>query len=340
MNSINLGDVRAQFLAHFESLRVQDQPYGRYRLQKDGPCDLYSTTDVAIGRTVMGEDLQATLSAQQRAEWCAHINSFAQPDGTYTDRKGTPGEWHAPEHRNGMVIGALGPLGGKQLRPVALYDRFDTAAKIGPWLETVNWQEFWSGSHVFWGGMHCFALSKRCTKAWQEATFAWLDVNLDPASGWWRKGVLHAGNVERQGHNALGGACHIWPIYQHLNRPFPHPTQVIDSILRIQKADGLWHVYGSYMELDALYGLVYMGSLVPSHRRGDIAAAAQRHAAALLTRWPEYLARNPRQHDILALVGTFGLHQQLNPDRFRDSQRWTDIFSDPKLYRTAAVEVL
>lgn len=340
MQTNDLGAIRATLNAHLDSLRAPNAPYGHYQMKQGGRVELYAATDAAISRTVMGENLQQSLSPADRQAWISHINSFAQPDGTYTDLPESAGLWHSPEHRNGMVIGALGPLGGRQPRPVSLYDRFDTAAKIGPWLESVNWCQFWTGSHVFWGGMHCFSLSARCTQAWQAAAFAWLDANLDPVSGWWRKGVLHDGNAERQELEGLGGGCHIWPIYQHLGRAFPCPTQVIDSILNMQKPDGSWLNFGNYMELDALYGLKYMGSLAPQHRRGDIAQAVERHGRLVAERWPAFLAGNPNQHMILALCGAFGLLQQHAPDTWRDSNTWSDIFSDPKLYQTRAVETL
>jgi hypothetical protein len=40
----------------------------------------------------------------------------------------------------------------------------------------------------------------------------------------------------------------------------------------------------------------------------------------------------------LAIVGIFGLLQKFLPDRFTDTIEWSDIFSDIKLYNTAAVE--
>ncbi len=94
--------------------------------------------------------------------WIEHINSFANEDGTY--RTGI----RAIEHANGTVIGALGALGGKQKYPVRLYDALDSAEKVGPWLEKINWKGQWSGSHVFWGAMHCFSLSSRCTPQWRR----------------------------------------------------------------------------------------------------------------------------------------------------------------------------
>ena len=39
-------------------------------------------------------------------------------------------------------------------------------------------------------------------------------------------------------------------------------------------------------------------------------------------------------HHILGLVGSLGLLQQHLPESFSDSRRWSDIFSDRRLYQT------
>lgn len=330
-DTVSLDAVRREALAYADTLRVPGKPPGWYfdSPGKTNAPSLYASCDVAHMRTVMGEDLQKTLTPAQRQAWADHINSFARPDGTY----GPARIHHSPQHANGMVVGALGVLGGKQKHPVRLYDAFDAVDEVGPWLETIDWRRQWSGSHLFWGGMHCFSLSRRCTGAWRRAVFDWLDAHLDPQTGWWRRGVPPAGRFE-----PLGGGAHIWPIYQHHQRRFPHPERVIDSILALQKPDGSWLNYGNYMELDALYGLVYMSSLAPHHRRPDLLDAARRHGQGLVTRWPTLLARKPDLHVVLGAVGAFGLLQQLLPETCVDDVRWTDIFSDRRLYQTAAVE--
>jgi hypothetical protein len=328
---VSLAEIRRQALAYVDTLQAPGKPAGHYLdspASKSAPS-LYASCDVAILRTVMGEDLQKSLTADQRREWINHINSFARPDGTY----GPARKNHSAQHANGMVVGALGALGGRQKYVVRLYDDFDTVDEVGPWLEKIDWRKQWSGSHLFWGGMHCFSLSRRCTDAWRAAVFDWLDAAIDPDSGWWRKGVPHAGAAE-----PLGGGAHIWPIYEHHGRWFPYPERVIDSILAMQHPDGKWLSFGNYLDLDALYGLKYMSSLAPQYRRADIREATRRHGRGLTQQWPTFLARKPDLHVLLGALGAFGLLQQLLPNEFVDEARWTDIFSDARLYQTAQVE--
>jgi hypothetical protein len=194
-----LANIRREASAYAEALLVPGRPYGAYRHPQDSNSTLYAACDVAIMRTIMGENLRRSLTSDQRSEWISHINSFAQADGTYGPGLGN----RSPEHANGMVISALGPLGGRQKYPVRLYDSFDTVEEVEPWLEKMDWRNQWSGSHRFWGGLHCFSCSSRCTPEWREKVFAWLDRNLDRETGWWRVGVPH----QHPGVDGLGGGC-------------------------------------------------------------------------------------------------------------------------------------
>ena len=330
-------------LEHFDRLADRDGQYGAYRSGMGRRPDLYSSVDVALMRTIMGEELQQTLSVQQRQQWCDHINSFVvyyfhRPiDGSYDDRMG-----HSTFHANGQVIGALGVLGGKQAYPCRLYDEFDAPHKVADWLDReIDWTVPWSESHRFWGGLHCFSFSRRCTPQWLDATFDWLDANADPRTGWWRRGVEPIKAVE-----PLGGAVHILPIYEHHGRRPPYPQQMLDATLRLQLPDDCWLPESSlplhYMELDALYVLATLSRHAPEHRRDDILSAARRYAQVvrnyLSNRLDHYRSLHP--HMLLAGVGVLGLLQRLLPDQFSDSVAWTDIFSDRRLYRTREVEVV
>jgi hypothetical protein len=329
---LDLPRVRQQVMEYCAQLQVDGEPYGvlRERRRSDAPTGLYPSADVAWIRACMGEDLRKTLTDQQRREWIQTLNSYARSDGTYF----CPRSGHSLEHANGMVIGALAVLGGRQPYRVSLYDQFNSTEKIEPWLDAIQWDHQWGASHLFWGGMHCYSMSRECEAAWLDRVFDWLDDNLNPNTGWWRKGVPQAGRrIE-----VLGGAAHIWPIYQHHQRKFPYPQKIIDEILAMQQQDGTWISLCNYMELDALYGLAYMRSLVPDYRPQDIDRAVQVHGEALAAHYASFLRRNPTAHHLLACVGTIGLLQQLAPEDYPDDVRWSDIFGDRQFYRTDRVE--
>src|SRR5690606_26874252 len=173
----------------------------------------------------------------------------------------------------GMTIGALGPLGGKQLFPAdPIYAPFDTPAEAIAYLENdINWTSQWSQSHKFWGGLHMYSLSSRATPEWRETDFDWLDDNVDPTTGRSRTGQQPSSNVQ-----GLGGGAHIWPIYEHFGREFPEPERVIDRILSMQTASGRFGSTSGYMDLDALYGMKFMRTLAPEYRTAEINAAVEK----------------------------------------------------------------
>jgi hypothetical protein len=340
--SLKLSTVRTDVMAFCAALQDKEGAYGSFRKGLHQRPDLYSSLDMALARHIMGEDFQSGLTGSQREEWIAHINSFASndfgkaTDGSYFDSNG-----HSSLHANGMVIGALSVLGGKQKFPVKLYNDFNTEDKIVPWLESLNWREQWQAAHKFWGGMICYSFSSRCTPAWLDKVFTWLDANLDEQTGWWKKGVPH---MDR--HQPLGGSVHILPLYEHNNRKFPYPEKVIDSVLKLQLPNGRWLETKDdnimhYLELDALYALYLMKKMAPGYRTKDIAATVNTYSSAVLT----YYAEKKKQlyslhsHLVLGAVGTFGLLQRLNPETFTDDRPWTDIFSDRTLHMTRNVEV-
>jgi hypothetical protein len=106
----------------------------------------------------------------------------------------------------------------------------------------------------------------------------------------------------------------------------------------MQNKEGSWIGFGNYLDLDALYGLAYMSTLAPDHRPEDIQKAVRKHGDLALKSYGQFMASEPDTHAILAMVGELGLLQQLDPDRFKDTVKWTDIFSDIRLYNTKDVE--
>ncbi|PCJ56553.1 MAG: hypothetical protein COA79_18515 [Planctomycetota bacterium] len=325
--SISLTKARLEILDLLENLRLKDKPYGQYNLSLNQSPDFYATCDAAIIRTIMGEDLKRSLAEEERQEWIEYINSYSNKDGIYDSDR------HSEEHRYGTAMSALSPLGGQQKYPVSLYNKFNQLEDIESWLEKIDWSKQWAASHFFWGGMHCYSLSKHCKDEWKKNVFNWLDNELDSSTGWWRKGVPHFTTNE-----PLGGAAHIWPIYQHNNVIFPYPKQVIDSILALQKNDGSWISYGNYLDLDALYGLSYMSKLAPQYKTDEILAAVRKHGDLVIEKYDIKKIQELDMHLILAIVGEMGLLNQLDPERFVDDIQWSDIFSDIKLYNTKDVE--
>lgn len=324
--------VRVAVQEWFDSLQVEGRPYGCLRAGPDREPDFYASADAAITRAVWGENLSKTLSPPMRREWTEYLNTYqSRDDGAYQTYT-----HHSKLHANGTAVGVLGVLGGEMRYPVRLYEEFDAPEKVVAWLESaIDWSRQWTASHLFWGGMHCFSLSTRATPQWRATVFDWLDAKLDPQTGWWLPNAPSYARPEEP----LGGGAHIWPMYQHHGRAFPYPRPLLDSILAMQKTDGSWQTGWSYLDLDALYGLRFVGALAPGYREADIQRAVRKHARLVRSSWQDELQTlfEGHPHPMLAAIGIIGLHRQLRPQVFTDDRAWSDIFSDIRLYQTDAV---
>lgn len=324
---MDLAKIKIQIEQDLEGLHSPEVSYGCYRVRPDAEPDIYASCDAALMRTMMGENLRVTLSETERRQWIDHINSFALKDGTYE------GARHCVEHRNGTVIGALGALGGKQPYPIRLYSEYTSSDGIQHWLKQLDWSRQWEQSHHFWGGMLMFSFSRHCPSGWTETLLQWLDDNLDEKTGLWRKGVQ-----PRRPQEPLGGAAHIWPLYQHHQHPFPHSEAAIDSILKLQKADGSWMGIGNYLDLDALYGFWIMQQYAPDYKVDVIQKAVRKQGDLVESHIGQFFKTAPDMHHYMGGVGILGLLSRLDPSRFPLRPVWSDIFSEPRFYKTSQVE--
>ena len=331
---VDLSVIREEILEEFESRRDKDGPSGCFRWLPNSRTNLYASLDVAIAYPIMGVKA-GSLDSELKNSWINHINSYADDyakDGRYKDIIPR----HSPFHCNGMVIGALGYLGGKQVFPIKLYEAFDTPVKIKNWLENIDWPNQWASG--FWGGPMMFSMSKTCTDEWINTVIAWLNNNLDDETGMWRKGVSPS-NI----YQPLGGFVHIYPIYEFHRKHFSHPDKVIDCVYKLQTSDGNWYPNNafSYLDMDALYA--YAAMLKQSDKKKDLVYESTLKYAGflmgLLNKNKKEIYQTITMHGLLCLASTFGLLNQLLPETFTDSAKWLDIFSARMLYRTNSVEV-
>jgi len=86
-----------------------------------------------------------------------------------------------------------------------------------------------------------------------------------------------------------------------------------------------------------------MKTLAPGYKEKEIKESVTKYGDYFLENfYPNFYASKPNGHKLLALVSIVGLLQELDPDRFYDSEGvdWTDIFSDPSLYMVKETECL
>lgn len=330
---VDLSQKREVLISIFESRKDPGGPPGCYRWLPGSRTNLYASLDTAIAYAVMGIDVNE-LGEEKRLGWIEHINSYIddyKADGTYKDVIPR----HSPSHANGMVIGALGYLGGRQPFPVEFYKQFNTGEKVITWLENIDWPRQWTSG--FWGGPMMYSTSNKCTKDWINTVIDWLTDNLDSETGMWRKNTTPDNK-----YHPLGGFVHIYPIYELHKKTFPYPEQVIDSVIKLQSEEGYWYEGDSfsYLDLDALYAYVAMLRLTDNNADSIRQSVLKYYSYLENILSEKSVYNNITSHGLLCLASTYGLLNQLLPDIFVDDVKWSDIFSSRMLCNTSQVEAL
>ncbi|MAS34401.1 MAG: hypothetical protein CL610_10365 [Anaerolineaceae bacterium] len=319
---INLHDAAVRVRRWCDAVAVPDQPYGTYRFRMDDPANFYASCDVAIMRWMTGENLRETLSATQRQQWVAVINSYQQPhDGHYG-----PEMNHHIAHANGTASKALSALGGSYRYPVGFFRLFNTPEKVGPWLTQIQWTNSWSASHLVIGGPVLWMNYRLATDEWKAACFAWFDAEVDQFGTWPR--TIPYDNTNPL--TPIGCGVHMWPLYRHAGRPVPQLEYLADLALDTQQPAGYWDRVGGYGTLDALYVLaVAVEQDLPRSPayRDAVARYVPTHFAAMNTAW-----RTRNAHEVQGWTGCIGYMQRTLPDRFAGDMRWGDIFDLKELF--------
>ncbi|MDD5483698.1 MAG: hypothetical protein PHP98_08625, partial [Kiritimatiellae bacterium] len=290
---------RGQMLAFFESLRVPDGAYGRYRYAAGQTYPvLYASLYAAMARHML-HDI-ATVSATQKKEWIAHIQSFQAEDGLFKDEKiAHPGSWYVPPHMEWCgwwhlschaIIGltALGAVAGREFAVLKPYydEKF-----LRKWLAARDADKMdFAGNEVLNLGQllqyaRDFQNAKPAGRA-MEIVLDWLDENQDAAAGLWGRAFV----TPEDRNKAYQGAYHFFLLYDYDRRPIRHAEQIIDFMLSMQTAQGGFGIHentGGCEDIDAIDPLARLYFRTP-HRHADIEQSLRRAFDwVLLNRTPD-----------------------------------------------------
>ena len=263
------------------------------------------------------------LSPQERAAWIGFIRDQQnEADGTYRHITG-----HCRAHAFCHATGALNMLGGTQRHAPVFLDAYRDPEKVAAWLDGIDWVRQWGGSHDIWGAGLPLVCTTATDPAFREAIFAWLDGAVDPATGFWKRGVKAKSRLEY-----LGGAFHIWPLYAAMNRKLPHGERVIDSVLTLQRADGSFDGGFGYGNMDGVWVLAYLKDRTP-YRRNEVLQALERSLEGLMARFN----RGPgaffgNAHGTLSRIATLAILEEALPEKFTGSKRWRNPWYRRELF--------
>lgn len=303
----------------YTDLQAPGEPYGAYRLTSEKPADMYASADIAWSRWAMN-DLE--LTAQQRAEWIDFIQDQQNPDGSFNHITG-----HCPTHAFCHALGGLNALGGKLRYAPALLDPYRNIDNIPQWLNGIDWVHQWGASHDIWGAGVPLACTPSTPQAWRDALFAWLDAEVDPETGFWRKGVESTRPMEY-----VGGAFHIWPIYAGRGRMIPFPEKVVDHILKNQYENGAYEQSLAYGMMDCAWAMAYVMDHLP-HRRAEIRRSLERNLDALMRFYHE----SPYQffcdaHTTESRIMTLAITYSAMPELFECGKPWRNPWHECALF--------
>ena len=148
---VKLSEIRREFMAHFDGLADPGGRFGVTDSAKTGDRPLFVRRH-RLGPSDHGRRLDGHFVRRRTRRMVGPHQLFRLAGSTAPSPGYIRGRLrHHPLHANGMVVGALGVLGGRQPAPVRLYDEFNSVDRVEAWLERLDWAGQWRASHHFWG---------------------------------------------------------------------------------------------------------------------------------------------------------------------------------------------
>lgn len=269
---------QSEIYPEWEQLYRCGQGPGEFSFERGGPTSLYGTTDMLISRATMGI---LTEEPGNRAEWAQTINRFQDPaTGWY--RK-TYTRTHPKEHTTAYALAALTLIDQRPAHQISwTQELLANPAARRRWLRRVPWSVIWMGSHIVAGRPAIMTMTGEITDEFIDWYFDWLDRRVDPRSGFWARGAAHRLGINRTPtKHEMGGAFHMYFIYEHFGRRWQYPERVIDHCLRLQRPNGFWDGEYTYcIDLDAIYSMNRSLRHVPGYREEEVRASFLRYLSA------------------------------------------------------------
>jgi len=233
--------------------------------------ELYGVSDMACILYSLGA-LRPTEA--ERTEWAAAFQSLQNPDTGWLLEKEPS---HDPLHNTAFALAAMQLLNLTPKLPVKMGPEYADPAAF---LETLDWKTaVYTESHKGAGVGSIFALVPALgTKAWFDAYFAKCESLFDPHNGLMGREKPATGDSDQ-----IGGTFHYSFLYNYFNRHMPYPEARIDTVLRLQQADGYWMATNHlWMTLDAIFLMTRTLRYAP-HRFDDVREVVRGVMTRLMT---------------------------------------------------------
>jgi len=298
---------------------------GEFSWKKGGPTCLYGTTDMLISRFILNDLL---LSEGQRDEWAKIINQFQDPITGWYKKTYT---MHYREHTSAYAVAALELIKRKPKHAFSwkvhiLKSKYVQERWIkGDW--RLLWTFIWPGSHVISGVPAIFAMTKQVDEDFFQWYFDWLDAHADPHTGFYLRGIQHRlGIIQQPRMRELGGAFHMYYVYEWFNRKWPYPEKIVDQCLRLQHENGLWHRNVTYcIDLDGLYSMIRSSRNAKWYRKDDVEQAVHHYleiACKTLNDGKFFFEHYQNSHILTGALAAIAECQKWFPQLVKTTQPW------------------
>ncbi len=314
--------LRGDVLEWVESMRLPEEPYGRYRFAPSRQFhDVYSSALAVFIRDLF-DDL-SSLSDLERTKWVDFLRSFQQPESGYFIDERLSRDVDEVSFKLELThacVSALDILGALPLYPMRFLEAFANAPALVKWLDERTWvasSEGYPVDRASIEGRLIFHIGGLliCEHEWGnlshdivEVFFRWLDSTVDPSTGFW-------GTREGCGMlSSMCGSAYIYSLYFHQSRLVLYPDRVIDSVISLQRQDGL---FGGTPEADFAAAMLLCGMLMRCEHRQIEAETALRRL----------------QHSILSLGlqnndGGFCVGRRLRTEHSHFGMKWLSVRAD------------
>jgi hypothetical protein len=296
---------------------------GEFSYVKGGkPCP-YGTLDVIFCRAIMN---RLTLTEKEKNDWASYINSFQQKDtGWY---KKTYTLTHFREHTTAYAVAGLHLIDRKPAYDFIWQDRLLSSEKERQrWINKIPWSLSWPASHIVSGIPAIMAMLGNGTDEFFNWYFAWLDKEVNPATGYWSRGLGHRlGLIKKVSKHEMGSAFHMYYVYEYMNRKWPYPEKIVDMTLRLQHENGLWDRDVTYcIDLDGVYSLLRSSRNAGGYRTDDVKDACIRYlerAEKILNDREFFYSRYTNTHILPGALCAVAECAKFYPELVRTSRPW------------------
>ena len=295
---------------------------GAFSYKIGGPTSCYGSTDMLISRYIIND---LDLTEAEKNSWGEVINRFHDPATGWYKKSYT---MHHREHTTAYAVAALQLIDRVPAHPMNWKEPILTSeAAMEKWIAGVNWSIIWPGSHVVTGVPAVLAMLGQGSDEFFDWYFKWLDREADPKSGFWCRGLVHRLKIfPRPTKHEMGGAFHMYYIYEYMNRQWPYPEKIIDETLRLQHKNGLWDKDVTYcIDLDGIYNLTRSSRNAGGYRSNDIEEAIIRYLTAaeiILNDKEFFLKKYTNSHILTGALAAIAECQKFYPELVLTNVPW------------------